>query len=128
MERRFAFYYDVAGSILRLLGLGPEQSWIVVRPDALLVHMGWAFDVGIPRGVIASAQRADAPRGFAGMFVGWGVHTTFDGTWYVNGSQQHLVRIDLTDPVRGRALVFPVTIRTLYLSIDEPEAFLRNLR
>jgi hypothetical protein len=61
------------------------------------------------------------------MIVGWGVHTTFNGTWYVNGSQHNLVRVDLASPVRGRSLFIPVTVRTLYVSPDDPYAFLRSL-
>jgi len=128
MGRRFSFNYDAAGSLIRLFGLGERSSWISISPHELHVHMGWAFDVTIPRGAIIRAERVQSPQGFGSMLIGWGVHTNFNGTWYVNGSQTNLVRVDLLQSVRGRSIFIPVGISTLYLSPDDPDEFVAALR
>jgi hypothetical protein len=128
MERRIPFSYDAFGSTLRLVGLGPGSSWIAVTMHEVHVHMGWAFDVTIPRSAIVRAEPAQPPQGFGSMIAGWGVHTLFNGTWFVNGSQSNLVRLDLRGTVRGCSLFIPVTVGTLYLSPEDPQTFLEALR
>jgi hypothetical protein len=128
MESQFALDYDVVGSLLGLMGLGPRFAGITVTSQEVEVRMGWAFEARIPRSEIIAVARATAPAGFGGMLVGWGVHTTMGGTWYVNGSHRNLVGIELAHRVRSRATLVPVRVSRLIVSVEDPDGLIAALR
>ena len=113
----FDLRYDAwCGWLLGALGLGRRCSRVVVGEDAVTVRMGWGFAARIPRDRIATVTATERP------FVGWGVHG-WGGRWLVNGSLQGLVAVGVEPPVRARVLFVPVRLRTLYVSLADPEAF-----
>lgn len=114
--QRFGFRFGVWRWVLILLGLGPRASWIELGAASLDVRMGWAFRAGIPR-VAITAVRRDGDK-----WWGVGVHGG-RGRWLVNGSVRSIVAVDVDPPVRARVVGVPVTLRTLYLSVDDPDAF-----
>lgn len=128
MERRFQFGYDVAGSMLKLVGFGPRFAHLTVTPDALRIRMGWAFRMTVPRRLILRAEPYDSPLGFGSLIVGWGVHTNFAGTWFINTSQRGLVRIELAESVPCYLIGIRRTARTLIVGPDDRVAFLAALR
>ena len=106
--------------LLTLLGMGPARSSIRVDDDTVAVTMGWAFDATIPRDSIVAVEPDDD------RVWGWGVHG-WGGTWLVNGSSSGLVRIALDPAVPARTAFISLRLRTLRVSVDEPDALIAAL-
>ena len=103
------------------LGIGPGLTRISINDGGVLVRMGWAFQATIPASAVAQAE-LDGSR-----VTGWGVHGRA-GSWLVNGSSRGIVRLDIEPPVSARVIGFAVRLRTLRLSLADPDAFLGALR
>jgi hypothetical protein len=95
------------------LGIGPRRSRVQIDGDVVHIRMGSAFSLPFDRANVASAERD------TGRVGGWGLHG-WRGVWLVNGSSKGLVRIDLTEPVKGRVIGWPVKGRTVRVSVDDP--------
>jgi hypothetical protein len=101
-----------------ILGTGPGQSGVEVEADRIDVRMGWAFRAGIPRASIRKVEQVDRIPALMGLGVhGW------RGTWAVNGAQRGAVKITIDPPADARVLLVPVKLRELYISLEQPEAF-----
>lgn len=103
------------------LGLGPERSELRVQGDALHVQMGWAFDARIPLASIANAEARHE------RVLAWGVHYS-RGRWLVNGSGKGLVELTISPPVEAKVLVKSVRLRSLWVSVTEPDALIAACR
>lgn len=98
---------------------GPRRCKVVVGRDRLDVSMGvggWAFATSVPRSSIVEVTPVDGP------VWGWGAHG-WRGRWLVNGSSRGLVRLTVVPVGRARCLVFPIRLRQLTLSLDDPDGF-----
>jgi hypothetical protein len=113
----FEFRYGALAPLLRLMGTGPRQSVIELTSDTVTVKMGWAFRASIPRSAIRDAVPAYGP------VSGIGVHGS-KGRWLVNGSGQGLVTLHIDPSVRARVTGWPVTLRELILSLQQPDQFI----
>jgi hypothetical protein len=102
------------------MGLGPRFSDVTADDQRLVVRMGWGFRARLPRSAIASAERT---RGLVG---GIGVHG-WHGRWLVNGAATGLVMIRFDPSQRARVMGFPVRLRALYLSLEEPDRFVSQI-
>ena len=120
-EQTFAFRYGVFRPLLTVLGAGPRASSVRIDGDRLRVRMGWSFRADIPLASITSVER------FKGLPGGIGVHG-WRGTWLVNGSARGIVTVQIDPPERARVLGLPVRLRTLLVSVEEPEALIAALR
>jgi hypothetical protein len=119
---RYEFRYDRwCGWMLGLLGMGRRVSRVEVAPDDVVVVMGWAFRVTIPRSSVVDVERSD------GFVAGWGVHG-WRGRWLVNGSSRGLVRMRIDPPAPSRVVGFPGRLRELRVSVVEPDALVAHLR
>jgi hypothetical protein len=115
----FEFRYDAwCGWLLGALGLGSRWSGVELSDDLLCVRMGWGFRARIPRRSVASVERIERLRWF-----GWGVHG-WGGRWLVNGSMKELIAIQIEPGERGWVLGVPVRLRTIYVSLVDPEPLL----
>ena len=83
--------------------------------------MGWAFDAELPRSAIRSAHPVKNP--FPGSF---GAHG-WRGRWLVNGAAGPLVALQLEPAVRARVARFPVRVRELMVSVDDPDGLVAML-
>lgn len=115
------------GWFLGALGLGRRWSHVIVdrrggagHRGTVAVRMGWGFSAEIPLDHIVVVRLADRP------FIGWGVHG-WRGRWLVNGSLQGVVEIGIDPPVRGWLAFVPLRLRTVYVSLADPDAFLTAL-
>jgi hypothetical protein len=103
--------------LMALLGMGPQAARVVIDPQDIAVHMGWAFRAHIHPDAVQVAEPDHAP------VLGWGVHG-FRGRWLVNGSSRGMIRLHIEPPAQARVLGFPVRLRMLRLSLVDPPGFL----
>lgn len=118
--REFPISYGVFRPLLSVMGGGPAFSGMSLDGDRLRVRMGWMFRADIP---VASITGAEPHRGLVG---GIGVHG-WRGTWLVNGSAKGVVSVHIDPPAPARVLGVPVKLKTLQVSVEEPEEFLAAL-
>jgi len=115
-------YNDAFRWLATITGMGPGLSGVEVTDTHVEVRMGWAFRARIPRNAIRSVQQPATIPFLFGMGVhGWG------GTWAVNGSGRGGVKLTIEPPARTRVCFVPVRVKTLMLSLEEPEAFAATL-
>jgi hypothetical protein len=107
--------------LLAVLGMGPSFSGVEVAGEQLRVRMGWAFSARIPCSAIRGAAPSTHP-----IWGGWGVHG-WNGRWLVNGSSHGIVRVDFDPGQRAWVCGVPVRLRTLWLGLEDPDAFLAGL-
>jgi hypothetical protein len=112
-------YYAVLRQLFGLLGAGPTLSHATVTSTEVRVAMGWAFRARVPVDGVVDAARVP-------LLYGIGVHG-WARRWAVNGSRAGTVRLDIAPPCRARVCGVPVGLRTLWLSLAEPDAFLHAL-
>jgi hypothetical protein len=114
---RFDPWYRV---LSRIVLLPPSVSSVEVEGEEVRVRMGWAFQSCFPRAAIVSVSKLD------GRPISRGVHG-FAGRWLVNGSGQGIVSLELNPRQRGYVMGFPVRLRTLMVSVEEPAALAQAL-
>jgi hypothetical protein len=117
---RFPIRFTGANRAMAVLGLTPAGSWVEVPGGRLLVRMGWAFSLDTPVEHVRTAEPYD------GRVWGWGVHG-WRGRWLVNGSSSGIVRIELNPPGRGRSAGFPIGVRELLVSVEDPAGLIAAL-
>lgn len=115
--QQFAIRYDRwCGWLLGLFGSGRRFSGVTVSADEVQVRLGPAFRGTVPRASITSLTP------WTGRVFGWGAHG-WSGRWLVNGSSKGIVVLHIDPTARGRVLGFPVHLRELAISLEEPAAF-----
>jgi hypothetical protein len=118
--QEFPIRYGVFRPLLSVLGAGPGVSGISLDGERLRVRMGWSFRTEIPVASITGAER------YRGLVGGIGVHG-WRGRWLVNGSAKGVVSVRIDPPAPARVLGVPVKLRTLQVSVEEPEEFIAAL-
>jgi hypothetical protein len=98
-------------------GLGPKQSEVLVADGSLRVRFGWGFRAEIPLTSIKDAK-PNSDRVYA-----WGAHG-FRGRWLVNGSSKGIVQLTIDPPARAYVMGVPITLRTLDVSVTDPQALI----
>src|SRR5262245_35440177 len=99
------------------IGLGPKQSEVRVADGTLQVRFGWGFRAKIPLTSIKDAK-PNTDRVYS-----WGAHG-WRGRWLVNGSSKNIVELTIDPPARAYVMSAPITLRTLYLSVTDPQALI----
>ena len=101
--------------------LPPAASWLDVGEREVEVRMGYAFRARFPRSAVRTADRRRRR-----ILASRGVHG-FAGRWLVNGSAEGLVTVELGPAQRARVLGFPVRLRELVVSVDQPAELIAAL-
>ena len=99
---------------------GQRHCSVHVGDEAMTVRMGlggWVFDAVLPLSSIVEVAQA------TGAVMSWGAHG-WRGRWLVNGSSQGLVRVRIDPRAQGRCLGFPLRLRELVLSLEDPNGFI----
>jgi hypothetical protein len=99
------------------LGLGPGHSDIRIEDGNLRVEMGWGFRATVPLSSIKDAEPND-DRVYSRGVHGW------RGRWLVNGSSKGIVELTIDPPVRAYVAGVPITLRTLWVSVTDPDALI----
>jgi hypothetical protein len=110
---RFRIRYTGVNHAMAVLGLTPGNSHVDVFEDRVEVRMGWAFRATIERSSIQSVSDDHE------SVTGWGAHG-WRGVWLVNGSSSGIVRVELEPSGRARVCGFPVELRVLRVSVEDP--------
>jgi hypothetical protein len=97
-------------------GLVPRWNRVTVDGDRILVRMSYAFSSTFDR----SAIRSVTP--WTGRVWSWGVHG-WRQRWLVNGSSQGILVLGIDPPARARVLGWPIHVRELAVSLDDPVGF-----
>ena len=108
--------------LFRLLLILPSASYVELADDVIRVRLGWAFSARIPRRLVIRAGPGHKPR----IPLTAGAHG-WAGRWLVNGAADGIVEIELAERVRAFTAGFPVRLKTLAVSLDDPDGFLGAL-
>lgn len=117
MSTTFAFRYGLFRPLLSVLGAGPSHSEVALDSDFVAVRMGWAFRSHIPRSGIRRVHRDRDRHGGIGVH-GW------RGRWLVNGAVSGIATLEIDPPAQARVLGFPIRLRTLHVSLEDPAGFI----
>jgi len=120
---RFPIRFSSGNGILfRGLLISPSSSSVELDDDSIKVRLGWAFSACIPRHLVARAGPGRRPRiPLTAGAHGWG------GRWLVNGAPDGIVDIELAERVRAFVAGFPIRLKVLSVSLDDPVGFLAAL-
>jgi hypothetical protein len=120
---RFPILFSPAARILfRLLLVPPSSAYVELGPDTIHVRMSWAFSGRIPRRLVSSAGPGKPPMiRFTAGAHGWA------GRWLVNGSALGIVTVKLAEPTRAYVTGFPIRLKELSVSLEDPDGFLAAL-
>jgi hypothetical protein len=118
---RFPIRFDAAYRVLSTALLMPaSKSFVEVEGDKVRVRMAWTFHAEFPRLAVRSVTnhgRKPLSRGVHG----WA------GRWLVNGSGEGIVSIVLEPSQRGYVMGFPVSLRELLVSVEDPAGLMSAL-
>jgi hypothetical protein len=114
---RFPIKFDPPFVALwRAIFISPSNSYVEIDGDQVSVKMGWGFHARFERARVRATsvvgKRVVLTRGIHG----WA------GRWLVNGSGDGILSIDLDPQQRAYVLGFPVRLRQLHVSVDDPPA------
>lgn len=120
---RFPIRFSSANGILfRGLLIAPSSAFVELDPDTIHVRMSWAFSARIPRQLVAKAAPGKPPTiRFTAGAHGW------RGRWLVNGAADGIVTLELAEPVRAHVSGFPIRLKELSVSLEDPDGFLAAL-
>jgi hypothetical protein len=104
--------------LLTFLLLPARFSYIKIDRDEVSVRMGWAFRTKFPRSDVTDVANHRP-------VISVGAHG-WKGRWLVNGAHRPIAMIRLAQPVRGRVVGFPVTVREIWVSVENRDV-LREL-
>lgn len=120
---RFPIRFNSGNGILfRGLLISPGHSYVELGGDEIAVRLGWAFSARIPRRLVARAGPGRPPR----IPLTAGAHG-WNGRWLVNGASDGIVDVVLSEPVRASVAGFPIRLRHLSVSLEDPDGFLAAL-
>jgi hypothetical protein len=125
VKQQFAFdFYPWTRFLFSLAGHGPEVSSVDITEDTIHVRSGWLFQAEIPCSALFSVERSANPWWNFG-----GVQTNSIGSWAVGGTYRNVVRLELEPKAKGRLFsLFTISIRRLFISIDNPDGFITAVR
>ena len=118
---RFPTRFDKAYGVLStILLMRPADSFVEVEGNEMWVKMAWSFRTRFPRSAVVAASE------YRRRTISRGVHG-FAGRWLVNGSGAGIVRITLQPTQRAYVLGFPVRLRNLLVSVEDPAGLMAAL-
>jgi hypothetical protein len=110
---RFDRSYAALSTALLIL---PANSYVDITGNDVSVRMSWAFRATFARSRITRASTLGKR-----ILLTRGVHG-WAGRWLVNGAGDGILAIDLEPAQRAYVLGFPVSLRRLEVSVDDPAA------
>jgi hypothetical protein len=119
---RFQIKFDASYALLsKALFISPTDSYVEIVQNEVLVRMGWAFRTTFDRSRVTGTSPLDKQIPLTRGVHGWA------GRWLVNGAGDGLVAIDLEPRQRAYVMGFPVRLRQLQVTVDDPLALVAAL-
>lgn len=117
---RFPISFSPANRVLLTgLLLPPTSAYVELGDETVTVRLGWAFSACIPRQLVGRAGPGKPPAiRFTAGAHGW------RGRWLVNGAADGIVTLELSEPTRAFVSGFPIRLKELSVSLEDPDAFL----
>lgn len=103
-------------------GVTRKRAYVQLQEGELRVRFGPMFDELIPIENIETAEPARWPR-----WAGVGPRANFRGAVGLVGSYDNVVKLTLKEPMDVHLFLAPVKCSRLYLSLDHPDRFLREI-
>lgn len=122
MTERFAIKRGAWKPLLAVLGGTAARSWVDLDDDGITARFGW-YRLAIPWGNIESVEAASWP-----WYGGVGWRSDLRHTIGLIGAYQPVVRIRLSTPQPAHLLRIPIRLTDLYISLDDPTAFIASAR
>jgi len=114
---RFPIKFDASYAWLsRALLIAPSDSYVDVTSNEVSVRMSWAFRTTFARSCVTSASATGERISLTRGVHGWG------GRWLVNGAGDGILAIELKPQQRAWVMGFPVSLRQLVVSVEDPHA------
>jgi hypothetical protein len=114
---RYPIRFDAAYALLsRSLFISPSDSYVQLAGSHVTVRMGWAFKAAFDRSNVVQV----APHGER-IPLTRGVHG-WAGRWLVNGAGDDVLSIELEPKQRAYVMGFPVGLRQLLVSVEDPKS------
>src|SRR3954470_2780015 len=111
--------------VLALFGVSSSRSYVAVEDATVEVRFGF-YRHRLRRDNVVAARRVRRSWLYR-LAAGIGWHTDFVNGLVVNGSLGGLLELQLAAPERSRLLGIPIRFRRLWISLEQPDAFLRAL-
>ncbi len=105
--------------LLIAFGMPPSKAYLDIDPERVRVRMGVGFRADVPRASVRAPRRRRNQ-------ISVGVHGR-RGSWLINGAMGPLVALTLDPPSRARVYGFPVRLRALTVSVDDPDGLIAKL-
>jgi hypothetical protein len=105
--------------LFTVLGMTPGRAYLDLGAELVRVRMGWGFRADVPRPSIRAARRARNS-------ISIGVHG-WRGRWLVNGAAGPNVAVAIDPSAPARVLGFPIRLRELMVSVEDPDAVIAEL-
>jgi hypothetical protein len=120
---RFPIRVSPGNSVLfRALLILPSASYVELDENTIHVRLGWAFSARIPRRLVVAAGPGKRPT----IPLTAGAHG-WNGRWLVNGAPDGIVKVELSEPTRAFTAGFPIRLKVLAVSLEDPDGFLAAL-
>jgi hypothetical protein len=103
-------------------GVSGKRAYAQAHDSKLHVKFGPMFDEQIALDNIEDARAARWPR-----WAGVGPRTNFRGTVGLISSYGETVKLTFKEPIDVNIFVVPVKCRILYLSVEDPDEFLKAI-
>lgn len=103
-------------------GVTRKRAYTEVRDGELRVRFGPMFDERIPIDNIETAEAARWPR-----WAGVGPRANSRGAIGLVGSYDNIVKLTFKTPLDVHLFMVPVSCSRLYLSLEHPERFLKEI-
>jgi hypothetical protein len=107
--------------LLALFGVRRDRAYVALDDDGIYVRFGF-WRHRFPRANLVGARNAGRVLRYG---LGW--HADFVGSLCINGSFDGMVELTFDPPERFRLLLLPGRCKRLYVSLEDPEGFLRAL-
>ena len=120
---RFPIRFSSGNSVLfRALLITPSASYVELDDNTVHVRLAWAFSARIPRRLVTAAGPGKRPT----IPLTAGAHG-WNGKWLVNAAPDGIVKLELSEPTRGFTAGFPIRLKVLAVSLEDPDGFLAAL-
>ena len=120
-SHRFAMRITPLSQVLLIpFGVSSRRAYAQVQDGQLHVRFGPMFNERVPLDNIVEADHAAWPR-----WTGIGPRTDFRGTVGLVSSYRDMVKVSFKEPISVDLFVVPVKCQHLFLSLENPDGFLK---